>query len=344
MATLPDTTSIDSEEQLDERLSRPDDEVVSTLDRNPGDVVILGAGGKMGPTLARMVRRAVTSGTRVIAVARFSDCSVESVLQGWGIDTIRRDLLDREAVMSLPDAPNIIYMAGQKFGTTDDPARTWAINTLAPAYVAERYTGSRVVAFSTGCVYPLVPVKSGGSLESDPLEPLGEYANACVARERIFEYHSRLNGTLVTLFRLNYAIDLRYGVLVDVARKVLHGEPIDLATGYVNVLWQGDANATAIRCLDIADSPPRAINVTGRETVSIRWLAAEFGQRFGRQPALVGTESETALLSDASEAHQLFGPPSVTLEQMIDWTADWIKGGGTLLGKPTHYEARDGRF
>lgn len=342
MTSLPDT--IESEDQLDELLSRADQEAVATLDRNPGDVVILGAGGKMGPSLARMVRRAASSGTRVTAVARFSDRSLERALNGIGIETRRCDLLNREAVMGLPDAPNVIFMAGQKFGTTDDPSRTWAINTLAPALVAERYGGSRIVVFSTGCVNPLVSVGSGGSVESDALHPIGEYSNACVARERIFEYYSRSNGTPAALFRLNYAIDLRYGVLVDVARKVFAREPIDLTTGYVNLIWQGDANAMAIRCLAIAESPPRAINVTGPETVAIRDLAVEFGRQFGKEPIFEGHESETALLSNSSEAHRLFGRPSVTVNQMIEWTADWVRHGRRLLDKPTHYDARDGRY
>jgi nucleoside-diphosphate-sugar epimerase len=291
-----------------------------------------------------MVRRGTVSGDRVTAVARFTDEDAEKKLIDSGVETIRCNLLDRDSVRALPDAPNVIYMAGQKFGTSDDPSRTWAMNTIAPALAAEKYAESRIVAFSTGCVYPFVSVESGGSLESEPLEPLGEYANSCVARERIFEYYSRHNRTPVTLLRLNYAIDLLYGVLTDVATKVACGQPIDLTTGFVNVIWQGDANAIAIRCLDIAESPPRALNVTGPETVSIRWLATEFGERFGRQPVFTGSEGDTALLNDAGESIRLFGEPSVTLDMMIDWTANWIKRGGRLLNKPTHYEARDGRF
>ncbi len=336
-----------SESELDTLLSTPTAGVLKTLSRIEGDFVVLGVGGKMGPTLARMLRRGldeVGKKAKVIGVARFSNAAAEQELREAGIETIRCDLLDRDSVQSLPDSPNVIYMAGQKFGTTDDPARTWAMNTLAPAFAAEKYCGSRIVVFSTGCVYSNAPAGSGGSQEVDPLEPLGEYANSCVARERIFQYYSNRNGTPVLLFRLNYAIDLRYGVLLDVAQKVNSGVSIDLTMGYANVIWQGDANALAIRCLEHCSIPATALNVTGLETLSIRKLAQRFGDLLGREPLLVGAEAETALLNNAKRAHELFGPLEVSLDQMIEWTAEWVRRGGATLGKPTHFEVRDGRY
>jgi len=313
-----------------------------------GDVVVLGAAGKMGPSLARMARRGLDACERkmlrVIAVSRFSEAGSRANLEAAGVETVRCDLTNREDVAALPEATNVIFMAGHKFGTTAAPDLTWIMNTYVPALTAERYHHSRIVAFSTGCVYPNVPVSSGGAREEDALEPDGDYANSCVGRERVLTYFSRTNGTPVALFRLNYAIDLRYGVLVDVARKVLAGTPVDVTMGHANVIWQGDANAQALQCLAHAASPPFAVNVTGPETVSIRWLACRFGELFGREPEIVGTEAETALLSNASRAHALFGYPTVVLDTMVQWTAEWLQAGGRLLGKPTHFEVRDGRF
>lgn len=335
------------DESVEELLSRPTPGVKETLRRIAGDIMILGAGGKMGPTLARMVRRATDEAgqtRRVIAVARFSDTQTEDRLQQAGIETLRCDLLQREAVEHLPDAPHIIFMAGQKFGTSSSPELTWAMNTLVPAYVAERFAKSRIVAFSTGCVYPFTPVLQGGSREEDELAPPGDYANSCVGRERIFTYFSKKNQTPLALFRLNYAIDLRYGVLLDVAQKVVNSEMIDVTTGHANVIWQGDANAQAIQCLEHTAAPPFIINVTGPETISIRALAHSFGALLGREAIITGTENTTAWLNNAAKAHQLFGYPTVSLEQMIHWTAAWVKGGGKTLNKPTHFEARDGNF
>ncbi len=342
LETCPQT-----EEALEERLSRPTPELIAVMAEFEGDIMVLGAGGKMGPSLARMARRALDSAglrTRVMAVARFTDLAARRSLEEFGVETIPCDLYDRDKVNRLPDAPNVIYMAGQKFGTTDAPERTWAANTLLPAIAAERYAGSRIVAFSTGCVYPNASVDGPGSREDDALEPLGEYANSCVGRERILQYFSGRDNTPMVLLRLFYANDLRYGVLVDVAQAVSAGTPIDLATGYANVIWQGDANAFAIRLLAQAAVPPLAINITGPEMVSIRELAARFGELMGKVPTFVGTEAPTALLSDSSRARNLLGVPAVSLEQMIDWTAEWITRGGRTLNKPTHYEARDGRF
>jgi len=335
-------------EELDEALSRPTAGVLDTLRAIEGDVMILGAGGKMGPTLARMVRRgldAIGHGhRRVIAVSRFSSAKAATELQQHGVETMACDLMDRAAVQALPEVANVIFMAGQKFGTSDAPELTWVMNTLVPAIVAERFAASRIVVFSTGCVYPLVPASGPGADEDAPLTPPGEYANSCVGRERVFEHYAKKHGTHALMFRLCYAIDLRYGVLCDVAQKVAQGLPVDVTMGAANVIWQGDANARAIQCLAHTASPPIALNVTGLERVSIRWLAQRFGELLQREPVIVGTESEMAWLWDAARSYALLGPPSVTLEEMVQATASWIQRGGETLNKPTHFETTDGRF
>ena len=336
-----------NEDQLEELLSRPTARVLSALSALPGDTVILGAAGKMGPSLARMVRRALDDLDRtdhVYAVSRFSDAELERAMQHDGIDTIRCDLADRAELSRLPDAPNVVFMAGQKFGTASEPSATWGANVLVPALAAERYASSRIVAFSTGNVYPLVPRGSGGARETDAPAPVGEYAISCLGRERIFEYHSRRNGTQVAIVRLNYAVDLRYGVLVDIARRVRDGEPIDVTMGAVNVIWQGDANAIALQCLGRAASPPFIINVTGAETLAVRDLATRLGELLGREPRFTGTEAPDALLSDASRSRELFGAPAVPTDLLIEWVAGWIGDGGRTLAKPTRFEVRDGRF
>ncbi len=336
-----------NEDSLNERLSRPTQDVVDCLSCTEGDIVVLGVGGKMGPTLAVMARRALDQNDdkrRVIGVARFSDPEAQNYLEANGVETAACDLLDRNAVAQLPQAPNVIYMAGQKFGTTGSPERTWAMNALVPAYVADHYVGACIVVFSTGCVYPSTPVSRGGSQEEDALEPLGEYANSCVGRERVFDFFSRRDGTPVLHFRLNYAIDLRYGVLLDVARKVWDETPIDLAMGHVNVIWQGDANAWALQSLLLATSPPTALNVTGPETVSVRALALEFGRLLDRRPLFTGQEAETALLSNAGRAFGHFGYPTVSLSTMARWVAEWVQNRGKTLDKPTHFEVRDGNY
>jgi nucleoside-diphosphate-sugar epimerase len=333
--------------ELDQALSEPTAGVLKSLAQLPGDVLVLGVAGKMGVTLARMARRALDQlGRRdqVVGVARFSAPAAAAELAAHGVQTVACDLLDRAAVRRLPDAPNVIFMAGQKFGTAHAPEQAWAANTLMPALVAERFGHARIVAFSTGCVYPLVPASSGGSREEDALGPPGDYANSCVGRERIFTYYSQKQGTPLALFRLNYAVEMRYGVLLDVALKIWRGEPVDVTMGHANVIWQRDANAFALQCLAQAASPPFILNVTGPELLSIRAVAERLAQLLGRDAKIIGQEAPTAWLNNASRAHRLFGPPTANADQLIEWTADWVKRGGATLGKPTHFEVRDGKF
>lgn len=335
------------DDELEERLSRPSSEVIDSLRRTPGDVIVLGAGGKMGPSLTAMLRRgadALGDGRSVMAVSRFSSPDVADRLERYGIRVVRAELGDRDAIARLPDAANVIYMAGQKFGTRDLPSLTWAVNTLIPAMVAERYAASRIVAFSTGNVYPLTPATGGGSRESDALTPIGEYANSCVGRERILEHVSRTHGTPIAIIRLNYAVDLRYGVLVDIAHRVVSGQPVRVDMGFVNVIWQGDASAQAICALTSAASPPVAINVTGPDRLSVREAAKRLGHLLGTTPILEGAEAPDALLSDTTFAQSLFGPPAISTDVLIQWVAAWVARGGTRLGKPTKFEVRDGRF
>lgn len=338
-----------SEEQLDEYLSRPSQETVTAAAALDGDVVVLGAGGKIGYSVSRMLRRSLDhagrSATRVIAVSRFSTATAVERFEAAGIETIAADLLDDGVLESLPDAKNVLYLAGMKFGSSGNLPATWAMNTFLPGLVARRYAGSRIVALSTGNVYPLVPVASAGSVESDRPEPVGEYAESCLGRERIFAYYSERLATPVCLIRLNYANALRYGVLVDVGLKVAAQEPVDVTMGYANVIWQGDANAAFIRAFDLCSVPPDVLNVSGPEKVTVRGAAARFAQHLGAPPLrLVGVEAKTALLSDCSRQVSLFGPPSVPLEQLVEWTASWIQRGGRLLNKPTGFQVRDGRF
>ncbi len=332
---------IQNETQLDELLSRPYDADIAAAAELGGDLLILGAGGKMGPTLALRARRA---NARVIAVARFSNESIARKLEGEGIEIIRADLLERGALERLPDAPNVIFMAAMKFGTTGAEHLTWAMNTFLPGLVAERFHKSRIVAFSTGNVYPLVPVQEGGATEDTPVAPVGEYAQSALGRERMFEYGSRKYGTPVAILRLNYAVEMRYGVLVDIARKVYARTPVDVSMGFVNVIWQGDANSVCLRSFGRWSSPPYVLNLTGVETLSVRKVAAEFGERFGVDPVVHGDEAPTALLSNSARMAADFGPPRVTVGDMMDWIATWIESGGASLGTPTHFETRDGKF
>jgi nucleoside-diphosphate-sugar epimerase len=337
---------IRTEDELDDRLSEPTPEVVEALGRLAGDIVVLGVAGKMGPTLARMARRASDAAgvrRRVIGVSRFS-AGGELELRKHGVEAIRCDLLDAAAVAHLPDAANVLFLVGRKFGSTGDEAATWAINSYLPGVICARYRQSRIVALSTGNVYPLMPVSSDGSCESDPLRPTGDYAMSCLGRERVFEHFSRTYGIPVAIVRLNYASDLRYGVLVDLARKVLAGEPIDVSMGYFNTIWQGDAAAMTLRAFDHAASPPWVVNVTGPEKLSVRAVAERFGRLMDRPVRFTGTEADTALLSDARCGLGLLGPLRVTADRLIELVANWVVRGGRSLDKPTHFESRDGRF
>jgi nucleoside-diphosphate-sugar epimerase len=338
---LPDR--FDDVGQLEEVMSRPSDALVADLRNVPGDIMVLGVGGKMGPTLARMAKRAAPD-RRVVGVARFSQAGLRDELTAHGVECIEADLLSRDALAALPDAANIVFMAGRKFGSTGSEWLTWAMNAHVPALVAERFTKSRIVAFSTACVYPFVSTAGDGATEAmPPTAPAGEYANSCVARERMFEHFSHEHRTPGRLLRLSYAIDMRYGVLHDVAQKVLHRQAIDLAMGHANVIWQGEANDWALRSLAHCETPTAPLNLSGPK-ISIRSVAQALGQRLGIEPVLRGQEAETAWLVDCSKAFELFGPPQVTLDRMLDWTADWVQRGGASLGKPTHYEARDGKY
>jgi nucleoside-diphosphate-sugar epimerase len=339
--TLP--TTIADIAALDELLCRPSQALIDDLNRIDGDIMILGVAGKMGPTLAGLAKAALPR-RHIIGVARFSDISVKAWLEARGIETIHCDLLDEAELNALPDIANIVFMAGRKFGAEGDLSLTWAMNAHVPALVAQAFRNSRIVAFSTGCVYPFVPVDGKGSDETMPPNPPGEYAQSCVGRERMFEYFSRAYSTPGRLFRLNYAIDMRYGVLHDIATKVLTGKPIDVSLGHVNFIWQGDASSQALRCLAHCGTPTTPINVSGHEILAVRDLARKFGALFGREPVIVGKEEPTAWLTDTSQAVKLFGPPIVDTTQLIAWTADWIARSMPSLGKPTKYEVRDGRY
>lgn len=343
--SLPD--QIQSVDELEELLSRPTPPVVAAMSRLKGDLLILGVGGKMGPTLARMARRALDAAAnprRVIGVARFSQPDLPQQLHVHGVETIRADLLDARQLADLPDAPHVVSMTGMKFGSSDQQSLTWAMNVWLAGMVMQRFRGSQVVAFSTGNVYPLTPVHLGGSRETDPVGPVGEYAASALGRERIYEHFSRVLGTPISLVRLNYAQDLRYGVLVDLARRVHQEQPVNLAMGHFNAIWQGDANAMALASFDQLASPPWVFNVAGPETISVRRVAEEFSRRFAKPAQFTGQESPDALLSNAERAFGAFGYPSVPLGRMLDWISHWVAAGGPSLDKPTHFETRDGKF
>ena len=336
-----------TETELDERLSRPNERDIAFMRELDGDLLILGVGGKIGPSLARRARRAADQAgvtKRMIAVDRIFSAGAREELEAAGVETITADLLEEDQLAALPEVPNVIYMAARKFGTTGNEYLTWAMNAYLPARVAERYRNSRIVSFSTGNVYPLTPVAHGGPTESSPTAPVGEYAQSCLARERMFEYFSARYGTRVTLLRLNYAIDMRYGVLLDIGLKVYQQRPVNLAMGLANVIWQGDANSVCLRSFSLCQSPPAILNLTGPETLSVRSLARRFGEHFGVEPVFEGAEGETALLNNAARCHSIFGYPEVSLEQMIEWLVGWIKLGGVMWNKPTHFEVRDGKF
>jgi len=339
--TLEDIT------ELDQVLTNPSDRLIKDMARLEGDILILGAGGKMGPSLALLAKRAIgqlDEKKEVICVSRFSDKEQKKFLENHGIRVIAADLMNEDDLQSLPEAKNVIYMAGQKFGTAENQSLSWALNSYLPGRIADKYRKSSIVVFSTGNVYPLVNVMSGGSTENDSVGPVGEYAQSCLGRERVFEYFSRKHDTPMIMYRLNYAIDLRYGILLEIAQSVYQEKPVDLRTGHVNVIWQGDANEIALRSLLHSSSPPSVLNVTGPETVSVRWLATEFGKWFGKKPEFVNQEQPTALLSNASNCFKLFGYPSVSLQQMIEWTANWVIHDGKTIDKPTKFQEREGAF
>ena len=345
---LPTITAMTpAERQLLQDLSEPDDGVIHTLAHLRGDLLLLGAGGKIGHGLALMARRALDqagSASRVIAVSRFGDPQVQRRFENDGIDTIACDLTDRHAVEALPEASDVIHMVGQKFGTSaGNEATTWLMNAYLPGIVAQRWRDSRIAAYSSGNVYAFTSVETNGPREDGPLAPLGEYAQSVLGRERIFEYFSRAAGTKVATLRLNYAQEPRYGVLLDIARNVAAGAPVDVTQGYVNVVWAGDVNRVTLRCLDGADSPPRIVNLAGPK-VAVRDMAVRFGRRLGRTPCFTGTEADTALLSDGTFCWETFGPPQVSVDDMIARIAAWLQAGCETWNKPTHYQVRNGKF
>lgn len=336
-----------TEAELDDVLSAPNDADRAAMRAIDGRLLILGAGGKMGPSLAWRARRAADEegiAKSIVAVSRFSDRAAETQLQKAGIETIGADLLDFGQLARLPDAENVIFMAGRKFGSAGAAHLTWAANAYLPARVAERYPQARIVAFSSGNVYPFVPVATGGATEETAPEPVGEYAQSVLARERMFEFFSARHGTRVCLLRLNYAVELRYGVLRDIGIRVFEGRPVNVSMGHVNAIWQGDANSVCLRSFALCESPLAVLNVTGPETLSVRDIARRFGQLFGREPVFEGREADTALLNNAARCHRLFGAPAVSADTAIEWTAEWIRTGGAAWEKPTHFATRDGRF
>lgn len=338
---------MNSLQQLERDLLQPSAALVADMADINGDIIILGAGGKMGPSLAVLAKQAsVLSGKpkRIIAVSRFSDPKVRQGLEAKGIEIISADLLNEEQLQSLPEISNVLYLAGTKFGTTGKESFTWAMNAYLPGRVAEKFRHSRIVAFSTGNVYPFVPVTSGGCSEEHPTSPVGEYGQSCLGRERIFQYFSDKYSIPTLIYRLNYAIDFRYGILLEIAKSVLAGKQIDLTSGNVNVIWQGDANEIAIRSLKHCATPAKLLNVTGPETVSVKWLAQQFAIAFGKEASFVNEPQASALLNNASEAHRLFGYPRTSLRKMIEITATWLQQGGEISGKDTHFQERNGQF
>ncbi|HWE02293.1 MAG TPA: NAD-dependent epimerase/dehydratase family protein [Tepidisphaeraceae bacterium] len=342
---LPD--SIRDVEHLEELLSEPSPGVIETVRKIDGDFIVLGVGGKMGPTLARMLRRAIDAAgiqRRVVGVSRFTAGELPDQLRGHGIEPLACDLLDPPSLSKLPDVRNVVYMAGMKFGTTGQHARTWAMNAYLPGMVAQKFRHSRIVAFSTGNVYPMVPVYAGGCAEDHDPFPNGEYGMSALGRERIFEHFSRSLQIPMAIIRLNYAVEMRYGVLVDMAERIRRGEPIDVSMGNLNAIWQADANAMSIRAFEDVATPPLVLNLTGPETLSVRGLSVEFGRLMNKPPTFVGSETGVAFLNNAGRCFGLYGYPSVAPGQVVRWTADWVSRGGQSHGKPTHFEVRDGKY
>ncbi|MBP9913461.1 MAG: NAD-dependent epimerase/dehydratase family protein [Opitutaceae bacterium] len=339
-----------TDHDIETLLSQPTAGATDAVRSLDGDYMVLGVGGKMGTSLAVMLRRALDAAgkpaTKVYGVSRFSRPEAKTELEKFGILPVACDLADPEQVAKLPEVANVEYLAGQKFGTDSAPDETWIQNTVVPSLVAKKFRASRIVVFSTGCVYPFSATagEGKGATEATPVAFLGEYASTCVGRERVFTHYSRKFGTPQLMYRLNYAVELRYGVLVDVATRVLAGEPIDITMGWFNLIWQGDACARAIQCLQHTASPPKLLNVTGAEKLSIRAVAEKMGALLGRTPKFTGQEAAAAWISDASESIRLFGPTTVPLDRMMQMIADYLQAGGKLLGKPTHFETRDGKF
>lgn len=341
ISTLPD--SIANEAMLEDMLSRPSDALVETLAKLDGDITILGVGGKMGPSLARMAKRAAPD-KRVIGVARFSDPGLRVQLEADGIETVMCDLLDEEAVNALEKTANMVFMAGRKFGSDGNQPLTWAMNTHVPAIVAQAFKHARIAVFSTACVYSFADVNGSGAVECDRLTPPGEYANSCIGRERMFEYFADVHGTKVALLRLSYAIDLRYGVLHDIGKAVLEGTPVQLDSGHCNIIWQRDANDIALRSLALADNPAVPLNLSGPTVVRVRDLAMAFGTLFGKEPIFQSSEQPQAWIIDTAKQQELYGAPEVDVQTMVKWVAGWLNQGGRTLGKPTHFEVRDGAY
>lgn len=336
-----------TEEELEEALSRPTAELIKMIPRLDGDIIFLGVAGKMGISLARMAKRAIEEANiskRVIGVARFSSAEHQTFLENSGIETIKGDLLDIEFVMGLPKVKNVFYLAGTKFGTDGNEPFTWAMNSYLPGLIVEKFKDSRIVAFSTGCVYPLVRINSGGSKESDLPDPIGEYAQSCLGRERLFEFGSLKNKTPITIIRLNYAVEMRYGVLVDIASKIKNNTPIDVTMGYVNIIWQGDANDMILRSILLCSSPAFHINVSGTEQISVAYASKKIGELLGKEVNLQGKEADSALLVNVSKCEELLGSTNIKLDKIIDWTANWVGNNKRLLGKATHFEVRDGKY
>ncbi len=334
-------------ETLYKQLLQPSSSLVSDMAKLDGDILILGVGGKMGPAIAKLAKEAVDLAAvskKIIGVSRFSETGLQDELEQAGIETYPADLLNEDQLQSLPAAKNVLYLAGTKFGTTGRESFTWAMNAYLPGRVAEKYRNSRIVVFSTGNVYPLTPVFSGGAIEQQPADPLGEYAQSCLGRERVFQYFSEKNNTPLFIYRLNYANDPGYGLLLEILMAVKEQKPIDIRMGHVNVIWQGDANEMALRALHHCSVPAKIVNITGPETVSVRWMAEEFGRMLGKQPLFIHEEQNTALLSNAAEAYRLFGYPRVPLKQMMALLVEWITHGGKILNKPTHFQERQGQF
>lgn len=331
------------ENSLEDILSEPTDHTRKVLASLSGDIVVLGAGGKMGPTLVMMLKKA-SSGKNIYAVSRFSDEAVRSRIKQAQVTTIEADLLDESLYWKLPEVENVFYLVGMKFGSSGNQPLTWALNSFVPTLVARHYKDARIVVFSTGNVYPLVDITSGGASEETVPEPIGEYAQSCLGRERMFEYLSQLYNTPVTLIRLNYANEPRYGIIVDLTLKILNDEPIDLTMGAVNLIWQRDANDYIIRAITLAKSPPAILNVTGADTIPIRQLAGQIAGMLEREPKFVSQEAQSALLSDASYCFRKFGYPQTTLEQMVSIIVKWVASGKKMLNKPTKYDIRNGKF